>query len=64
MTHLRFAVADAVVLAERGLQADPARNPDLRSAFTVQPIMFVLLFVYVFGGAIEAPSSSATTSTS
>ena len=24
-------------------------------AFTVQPIMFVLLFAYVFGGAIATP---------
>ena len=31
------------------------RQPDLLIGFTVQPIMFVLLFVYVFGGAIETP---------
>jgi ABC transporter DrrB family efflux protein len=31
------------------------RAPDLLLAFTVQPIMFVLLFVYVFGGAISTP---------
>jgi ABC-2 type transport system permease protein/oleandomycin transport system permease protein len=55
MTHLRFAVADAVVIAERGLKRI-RRNPDLATAFTIQPIMFVLLFVYVFGGAIEVPS--------
>ena len=29
-------------------------------AFTVQPIMFVLLFVYVFGGAISTPGYSYT----
>src|SRR5581483_4341817 len=29
------------------------RAPDLLLAFTVQPIMFVLLFRYVFGGAIH-----------
>jgi ABC-2 type transport system permease protein/oleandomycin transport system permease protein len=55
MTHLRFALTDAVVIAERGLKRI-RRNPDLATAFTVQPIMFVLLFVYVFGGAIEVPS--------
>jgi ABC-2 type transport system permease protein len=54
MTQLRFAVADAVVIAERGLKRI-RRNPDLATAFTVQPIMFVLLFVYVFGGAIQVP---------
>ena len=31
------------------------RNPDMLLAFTVQPIMFVLLFAFVFGGAIETP---------
>ena len=30
-------------------------SPDLLLSFTVQPIMFVLLFVYVFGGAISTP---------
>ncbi|HEY7150349.1 MAG TPA: ABC transporter permease [Solirubrobacterales bacterium] len=55
MSQLRFAVSDAVVIAERGLKRI-RRNPDLATAFTVQPIMFVLLFVYVFGGAIQVPS--------
>jgi ABC-2 type transport system permease protein/oleandomycin transport system permease protein len=55
MSQLRFAVADAVVIAERGLKRI-RRNPDLATTFTVQPIMFVLLFVYVFGGAIQVPS--------
>src|SRR5205085_11483781 len=31
------------------------RAPELLLAFTVQPIMFVLLFRYVFGGAIQTP---------
>ena len=31
------------------------RAPDLLLSFTVQPIMFVLLFAYVFGGAIATP---------
>ena len=35
------------------------RQPDLLVGFTIQPVMFVLLFVYVFGGAIEGRSSSA-----
>jgi len=42
------------VLAKRSLLRIP-RAPDLLLSFTVQPIMFVLLFVYVFGGAIETP---------
>jgi ABC-2 type transport system permease protein/oleandomycin transport system permease protein len=31
------------------------RQPDLLIAYTIQPVMFVLLFVYVFGGAIKTP---------
>ena len=47
-------VSDTLVLAERNLVRLP-RAPDLLLAFTVQPIMFVLLFVYVLGGAISTP---------
>ena len=42
------------MLARRSLLRIP-RQPDLLMGFTVQPVMFVLLFVYVFGGAIETP---------
>jgi hypothetical protein len=38
-------------MVERNLIRLP-RKPELLLAFTVQPIMFVLLFRYVFGGAI------------
>jgi ABC-2 type transport system permease protein/oleandomycin transport system permease protein len=48
------ALADTLVLAKRGLLRIP-RQPDLLIGFTIQPIMFVLLFVYVFGGAIQTP---------
>jgi ABC transporter DrrB family efflux protein len=47
-----YAVSDTIVLAKRSLKRIP-RQPDLLIGFTVQPIMFVLLFVYVFGGAIN-----------
>ena len=47
-------VADTLIVAERNLVRLP-RAPDLLLAFTVQPVMFVLLFVYVFGGAIQTP---------
>jgi ABC transporter DrrB family efflux protein len=47
-------VPDTLVMAERNLVRLP-RAPDLLIGFTIQPIMFVLLFVYVFGGAIETP---------
>jgi len=47
-------VTDTFVVAERNLVRLP-RAPDLLLAFTVQPVMFALLFVYVFGGAIQTP---------
>ncbi len=46
--------SDTLVLAGRNLVRLP-RAPDLLVAFTIQPVMFVLLFVYVFGGAISTP---------
>ena len=49
---MRRLVSDTLVIAERNLVRLP-RAPDLLLAFTVQPIMFVLLFRYVFGGAID-----------
>jgi ABC-2 type transport system permease protein/oleandomycin transport system permease protein len=47
-------VSDTLVLARRNLLRIP-RQPDLLLAYTIQPVMFVLLFVYVFGGAIRTP---------
>jgi ABC transporter DrrB family efflux protein len=52
MTAIQYAVSDTFVLAKRSLKRIP-RQPDLLLGFTIQPIMFVLLFVYVFGGAID-----------
>jgi ABC transporter DrrB family efflux protein len=49
---VRRLVTDTLIIAERNLVRLP-RRPDLLLAFTVQPIMFVLLFRYVFGGAIK-----------
>src|SRR3978361_2510807 len=50
-------VSDTLVIAERHL-VRLTRAPALLLAFTVQPVMFVLLFVYVFGGAIVTPGYS------
>jgi len=47
-------LGDTAVMAERNLIRLP-RQPDMLLGFTVQPIMFVLLFAYVFGGALETP---------
>jgi ABC-2 type transport system permease protein/oleandomycin transport system permease protein len=49
---VRRLVNDTFIIAERNLIRLP-RAPELLLAFTVQPIMFVLLFRYVFGGAIN-----------
>ena len=49
---MRRLVTDTLIIAERNLIRLP-RKPELLLAFTVQPIMFVLLFRYVFGGAIN-----------
>jgi ABC-2 type transport system permease protein/oleandomycin transport system permease protein len=57
MTGFRYALSDTLVLAKRSLLRIP-RAPDLLLSFTVQPIMFVLLFAYVFGGAISTPGYS------
>lgn len=47
-------VTDTLIVAERNL-IRIKRAPDLLTAFTIQPVMFLLLFVYVFGGAIKTP---------
>jgi ABC transporter DrrB family efflux protein len=54
MSALATTWSDTIVLARRNLMRIP-RQPDLLIAYTVQPVMFVLLFVYVFGGAIRTP---------
>ncbi len=51
---MRQLVSDTCVITERNL-VRLTRAPDLVLAFTVQPVMFLLLFVYVFGGAIQTP---------
>lgn len=55
MSSLAMTFEDTLVLARRNLMRIP-RQPDLLIAYTVQPVMFVLLFVYVFGGAIDTGS--------
>jgi ABC transporter DrrB family efflux protein len=54
VTSLAMTASDTLVLARRNLKRIP-RQPDLLVAYTIQPVMFVLLFVYVFGGAISTP---------
>jgi ABC-2 type transport system permease protein len=52
--HLSDVVRDARTMTWRNLLR-LTRNPELIVFSTVQPIIFVLMFVYVFGGAITIP---------
>ena len=52
MSNLRWAFADGAVIAKRNL-IKIKRVPDLLVFTTISPIMFVLLFAYVFGGSIS-----------
>src|SRR5260221_246843 len=52
-----WTLSDALVLAKRHLVQIP-RIPDELIFATIQPIMFVLLFRYVFGGAIAVSGTS------
>jgi len=54
---VRSALGDGFVVAKRNL-IKIKRVPDLLVFTTLQPIMFVLLFAYVFGGAIEIRGSN------
>jgi ABC-2 type transport system ATP-binding protein len=49
---IRSAVTDAGVVTARNLRHF-IRQPQLLIFSTIQPIMFVLLFAYVFGGAVQ-----------
>jgi ABC-2 type transport system permease protein len=53
-----WAVKDTWVLAKRGI-ARIAREPEQLSDVTVQPVIFVLLFTYVFGSAIHLPGGGS-----
>ncbi|MFP4512445.1 MAG: ABC transporter permease [Acidimicrobiales bacterium] len=52
--HRRLILRDSWVEALRHLRAMP-RSPELLVYAAVQPVMFVVMFVYVFGGAIMVP---------
>ena len=56
-------LADAGVVAKRNL-IKIKRVPDLLVFTTLSPIMFVLLFAYVFGGAIDPTGGGAGTGSS
>jgi ABC transporter DrrB family efflux protein len=49
---VRSAITDTAVVTVRNLRHF-IRQPDLLTFSTIQPVLFVLLFVYVFGGAVS-----------
>jgi ABC-2 type transport system permease protein/oleandomycin transport system permease protein len=52
--RLRRAVVDTLAVTGRNLRMY-VRNPQLLVFSTIQPVIFVLMFRYVFGGAIQVP---------
>lgn len=51
---LGWAVRDALAMTRRNV-LKVSRSPDLLAFVVIQPVMFTLLFRYVFGGAIGLP---------
>jgi ABC-2 type transport system permease protein/oleandomycin transport system permease protein len=49
-----WLIKDSWTEATRHLRAIP-RNPELLMFATIQPIMFIVLFVYVFRGSVQVP---------
>ena len=54
MTNLSWIAADGLAVAQRNL-IKIKRVPEVLVWVLISPIMFVLLFAYVFGGAIDVP---------
>ena len=57
MTAVNLVLADAAVIAKRNV-IKIKRVPDVLVFVLISPIMFVLLFAYVFGNSIDIPGSS------
>src|SRR5687768_4860890 len=54
MNRIALALADGGIVAKRNL-IKIKRVPDILVFTLMSPIMFVLLFAYVFGGSIDIP---------
>ncbi len=57
MKELMYALADGHVVAKRNV-IKIKRVPEVLVFVLISPIMFVLLFAYVFGGSIDIPGGS------
>lgn len=51
---LRWAIADTLAVTWRNIKA-MQRVPEVVVFSTIQPVIFVIMFRYVFGGAIDVP---------
>jgi len=58
-SKLSWAVADCLAVARRNI-IGMTRRPQLLAFVTIQPVLFVLMFRYVFGGSIHIPGVSYT----
>jgi len=58
-SKLAWAAADSVAIAQRNL-IGMTRRPQLLAFVTIQPVLFVLMFRYVFGGSIRVSGASYT----
>jgi len=56
-SKLAWAAADSLAVAKRNI-IGLTRRPQLLAFATIQPILFVLMFRYVFGGSIHIPGVS------
>ena len=50
-TSFRMTISNSLTMAYRGL-LEIRRKPEQLSDVTLQPILFTLMFTYIFGGAI------------
>jgi ABC-2 type transport system permease protein len=56
-TRLRWLISDSLVLARRNLE-HVRQIPEKLLDVTLQPLMFTVLFAYVFGGVIAIPDGN------
>jgi ABC transporter DrrB family efflux protein len=56
-SQLAWAAADSLAVARRNV-IGMTRRPQLLAFATIQPVLFVLMFRYVFGGSIHVPGVS------
>ena len=57
MSELRYAINDGLIIAKRNV-IKIKRVPEVLVFVLLSPIMFVLLFAYVFGSSIDIPGGS------